>query len=304
MPELPDLELYRHALTHRLQGQVLTRVRVGSPFLLRTWEPSLSAVEGRLIAGFERLGKRLVWVLADDLFLVLHLMLAGRLKWSARPPAKVGGKVLLAVFETAAGAVSLLEAGSRKRAALHVVAGRDALAEHDPGGLEPLDLDLPAFAARLRSENHTLKRSLTDPRLFAGIGNAYSDEILWHAQLSPLQTTARLDEVQVARLHTAVQSVLQEATARLQRELGDGFPEPAAVTAFRPEFATHGKFGQPCPRCAGLIERIRYADTETNYCPRCQTGGRPLADRGLSTLLKQDWPRTAEELEALRRGEL
>ena len=300
MPELPDLELYRHALTRRLVGQPLLRARVGSPFLLRTYDPPLSDVDGRLVTGFERLGKRLIWALEGELFLVFHLMIAGRFRWHDRSPAKVGGKVQLAVFDFPAGAVALDEAGPRKRAALHLVAGRNALATLDSVGLEVLGLDLAAFEARLRLENHTLKRALTDPRLFAGIGNAYSDEILWSAGLSPVQLTGRLAPEIVARLFEAVVTVLREAMDRLQLDLGDRFPAPAEITAFRPEFAVHGKFGQACRRCGTTVERIRYADHETNYCPRCQTDGHVLADRSLSKLLRDDWPRTIEAMEALR----
>ncbi|MBI2299655.1 MAG: formamidopyrimidine-DNA glycosylase [Armatimonadetes bacterium] len=300
MPELPDIELYRHAFQARLVGRQLLRARVGSPFLLRSHTPPPAAAEGRAVVGVERLGKRIVWVLEGELLLVFHLMIAGRWRWQPRAPKSLGGKVLLAAFEFANGCAALHEAATRKRASLHVVQGRAALAALDPGGLEVLEADIDAFEQRLRRENHTLKRALTDPRLISGIGNAYSDEILWHAGLSPLQLTAHLDAGEVARLYEAVVSVLSEAAARLVEEAGDRFPRPEEVTAFRPEFGVHGKFGQPCPRCGGPVERIRYAENETDYCPGCQTDGRVLADRSLSTLLRDDWPRTVEEMEELR----
>lgn len=250
--------------------------------------------------GIERLGKRVVWVMEDDLFFVFHLMIAGRFQWYDRRAAGAKGKFVLAWFEFDPGSLALLETGSRKRASLHVIDGREALAALDPGGIEVFEADLATFAARLGCENHTLKRALTDPRLFSGIGNAYADEILWTAGLSPLQFTAQLGEQAVQRLYEATQTVLREAIERRSAELGGRFPGPRDITAFRPEFAVHGQFGRPCPRCGATIERIRYAETETNYCPRCQTGGRVLADRALSRLLRDDWPRTVEEMEALR----
>ncbi len=305
MPELPDIELYCHALRRRIFGRPLERARLGSPFLLRTAEPPLGTAQGRTVLGVERLGKRVVWQMEGDLFLVFHLMIAGRFRWHEQPLAKVGGKVLLAAFDFPNGCLSLSESSTRKRAALHVIAGREGLAALDYGGLEVLHADAAAFEERLRSENHTLKRALTDPHLFAGIGNAYSDEILWAAGLSPVQLTAKMDVEQVARLFDAVRSVLTRAVERRIAQTGDRFPAPAEVTAFRPEFAVHGKFGQPCLRCAGTVERICHAQNETDYCPQCQTGGRVLADRALSQLLRKDWPRTVEEMEEMRarRGE-
>lgn len=300
MPELPDIELYCHALRKRIAGRPLVRARLASPFLLRSVEPPLSAAEGRTVAGIERMGKRVVWELEGDLFLAFHLMIAGRFRWHERPPARLSGKGLLAAFDFPNGCLALQETGSKKRASLHVLTGRPALAALDQGGLEVLDAEPAAFAERLRSENHTLKRALTDPRLFAGIGNAYSDEILWVAGLSPVRLTAQVSDEDAARLFDAARSVLRRAVERLVREAGDRFPAPAEVTAFRPEFAVHGKYEQPCLRCAGTVERIRYAENETNYCPTCQTGGRVLADRSLSQLLRKDWPRTVEEMEELR----
>jgi formamidopyrimidine-DNA glycosylase len=299
VPELPDVTVYIEALRPRVQGRVLERVEVVSPFLLRTFDPPLEATHGRTVEGLFRLGKRIVWSLGDELYLVLHLMIAGRLHWKppgTRPPGKVG----LAAFHFATGTLTLTEAGSKKRASLHVVRGREALAAHDPGGLEVLDANLDAFSAALTRENHTLKRALTDPRLFSGIGNAYSDEILHAARLSPLATTRRLKPEEIARLFEATRTMLTQWTESLRREAGDGFPEK--VTAFRPGMAVHGRFGQPCPVCGAAVQRIVYAENETNYCPRCQTRGRVLADRSLSRLLKDDWPRTLEELEEGRRG--
>ncbi len=298
MPELPDIRLYLSALEPRLCGRRLERVRLFTPFLLRSVEPPLAAVEGRLITGLERLGKRIVLALEGGYFLVIHLMIAGRFRWlkaGARPPGKIG----LAAFDLADGTLALTEAGSKRRASLHVIAGRASLAAFDRGGLD-VDTATPGeFAARLRARNHTLKRALTDPTILDGIGNAYSDEILHRARLSPFLLTQRLDEAACARLHHACTAVLAEWTARLVAETGDRFPEK--VTAFRPGMAVHGRYGQPCPDCGTPVQRIRYADNETNYCPACQTEGRLLADRGLSRLLKDDWPRTVEELEELRR---
>jgi formamidopyrimidine-DNA glycosylase len=295
MPELPDITLYVEHLERRIAGATLVRVRVVSPSLLMTVDPPLEALAGRRVTGVQRLGKRIVLALEGDLFLVLHLMVAGRLQWKdagAPVPARVG----LAAFEFTTGTLVLTEASTRRRATLHVVAGRRALARLDPGGLEPLAVDTAAFAERLRSEDHTLKRSLTDPRLFSGIGNAYSDEILHRAQLSPLQHSVNLDDAEVARLHDAVRRVLSEWTERLRRDAGDAFP--TRVTAFRKDMAVHGRYRQPCPVCGSPVQRIVYAENETNYCARCQTGGRLLADRALSRLLRKDWPRTLEEMEA------
>jgi formamidopyrimidine-DNA glycosylase len=300
MPELPDVTVYLECLRPRVEGAVLERVRLVSPFLLRSVKPGLAEVEGKAVRGVRRLGKRIVLALEDELFLVLHLMIAGRLHWKP-PGAKLPGKIGLASFAFYTGTLQLTEAGSKKRASLHVVRGEPALAAHDPGGLEVLDADEAAFLRVLRSRNHTLKRALTDPRLFSGIGNAYSDEILHRAGLSPLALTGRLSDGDAGRLYHAVRETLLEWTDRLRREAGDGFPEK--VTAFRPGMAVHGRFGKPCPTCSTPVQRIVYAENETNYCPRCQTGGKLLADRSLSRLLRDDWPRTVEEWEAHRPGE-
>jgi formamidopyrimidine-DNA glycosylase len=294
MPELPDIVVYIDCLRRRIEGQRLERIRLVNPFLLRSVEPPLTAVEGRTVQGLRRLGKRIVLEVEPDLFLVLHLMIAGRLHWKppgAKPPSKVG----LAAFDFPTGTLILTEAGSKRRASLYLVRGEAELARHDPGGLEVLNADAARFAAALRRENHTLKRALTDPRLFSGIGNAYSDEILHRARLSPLTWTQRLSEAEVHRLFRATQETLRDWTERHRHDVGDGFPEK--VTAFRPGMAVHGRFGQPCPDCGTAVQRIVYAENETNYCPRCQTNGRVLADRSLSRLLKDDWPRTVEELE-------
>lgn len=298
MPELPDVVVYLECLAPRVVGRVLERVRLSSPFLLRTAEPPLTAAEGNSVRGLRRLGKRLVFELDDGLFLVLHLMIAGRLHWKA-PGAKPPGRVGLAAFDFPGGTLLLTEASTKKRASLHLVRGEERLlAEHQPGGLEVFDATPAAFAAALRRENHTLKRALTDPRLFSGIGNAYSDEILHRARLSPLTWTSRLGDDEAARLFDATRAVLGEWLDRLRAEAGDGFPEK--VTAFREGMAVHGRFGKPCPVCGTAVQRIRYAENETNYCPRCQTDGRVLADRSLSRLLKDDWPRSVEEWESRR----
>ena len=294
MPELPDVELYRGALEERLVGASLEGVRLRSPFLLRSVTPPLAEAHGRTLLEVRRLGKRLVFALEGELFLVLHLMIAGRLRWRS-PAAKIHGKIGLAAFDFEPGTLLLTEAGSKKRASLHLVAGETALAEHDPGGLEPLDAAFEAFASALRRENHTLKRALTDPRILSGIGNAYSDEILHRARMSPFLRTRQLDEQRLRRLWIATRETLAEWTERLREQAGDGFPEK--VTAFRPEMAAHGRFGQPCPECGAPVQRIVYAENEANYCAGCQTGGRLLADRALSRLLRDDWPRTLEELE-------
>jgi len=294
MPELPDLTVYAEAIAARVQGAPLLGVRLGSPFLLRTADPPLSAAAGRRVLAVRRVGKRLVLALEGDLFLALHLMIAGRLHWKA-PGAKLPGRVGLAALDFEAGALTLTEAGTQRRAALHLLAGEAALAALDRGGLEPLTATPAAFAAALRRERHTLKRALTDPSLFAGIGNAYSDELLHRARLSPVALTTSLDDEDVARLHAAAVAVLTEWTARLRAEAAGGFPE--GVTAFRPEMAVHGKFRRPCPDCGTLVQRIVRATNEVDYCPRCQTGGRILSDRSLARLLKADWPRTVEELE-------
>jgi formamidopyrimidine-DNA glycosylase len=301
VPELPDVEVYREALEARVRGQPLERVRLASPFLLRTADPPVAAAEGRRVLAVARLGKRLVLELEGDLFLALHLMIAGRLHWKERG-ARLPGKVGLAALDFPDGTLTLTEAGSRRRAALHLLAGRDSLAALDRGGVEPLRAGLAPFAAALARERHTLKRALTDPRVLSGIGNAYSDEILHRARLSPFQLTSRLSPAEVERLHAAARAVLSEWTARLRDQAAGAFPE--GVTAFRPEMAVHGRHRQPCPDCGTLVQRIVHADNETDYCPRCQTGGRVLSDRSLARLLKADWPRTVEEMEALeaRRG--
>ncbi len=294
MPELPDVVVYLEALERRIVGQPLERVRIVSPFILRSVDPPIAEAEGRVVVGLRRIGKRIVWGLEGELFLVIHLMIAGRLRWRPRG-AKAPGRIGLAAFDFPGGTLLLTEAGSKRRASIHLVRGEAMLADFDRGGLEPLEVGLDAFRARLTSESHTLKRALTDPRLFSGIGNAYSDEILHRARLSPLALTRRLDEEAVRRLHSAMTAVLVEWTARLRGEAGDGFPEN--VTAFREGMAVHGRFRKPCPVCGTPVQRIRYADNETNYCPTCQTGGRLLADRGLSRLLKEDWPRSLDEME-------
>lgn len=299
MPELPDLTLYLEALERRVLGQPIERVEVKSLFVVRTAVPPLSEVVGRQVVGLRRLGKRLVLALTGELFVVFHLMIAGRLRWGEKG-AKGFGKLTLLSFDFPTGVLFLTEASGKKRAAVHVVQGEAALAEHDRGGLEVLGADAAAFHEALVRERHTLKRSLTDPTLFSGIGNAYSDEILHRARLSPFKLSDALTAQEEARLHRATQEVLREWIARLRAEVGEGFPEK--VTAFRPEMAVHGKFRQPCPVCGTPVQRIVHADNESNYCPTCQTEGRLLADRALSRLLKDDWPRTLEELEARKRG--
>jgi formamidopyrimidine-DNA glycosylase len=294
MPELPDIRLYLSALEPRVLGQPLERVRILSPFVLRTVEPPLSEVDGRVVRELQRIGKRIVLGLDGGLYLVIHLMIAGRFRWLARG-AKAPGRIGLAAFDFPSGTLALTEAGTRRRASIHLVQGRDSLAQFDRGGLNVETADASAFAAALRRENHTLKRALTDPTILDGIGNAYSDEILHRARVSPLLLTSRLDDATIARVHDACRSVLAEWTARLQSETGDRFPEK--VTAFREGMAAHGRYRQPCPDCGTPIQRIRYADNETDYCPTCQTGGRLLADRALSRLLREDWPRSLEELE-------
>jgi formamidopyrimidine-DNA glycosylase len=297
VPELPDVVGYIEALEKRIVGARLTRVRLASPFLLRSFDPPLSTAEQRSVLGLRRLGKRIVMAIEGDLFLVLHLMIAGRLHWRD-PGAKIPGKVGLAAFDFSTGTLTLTEAGSKKRAALHVVQGEQGLSELDPGGLEVLGADLPAFREALTRESHTLKRALTDPRLFSGIGNAYADEILHRARLSPVKLTRQLEGEETARLLAAAQETLQDWIAALRQQTGDGFPEK--VTAFRPGMAVHGRFGKPCPVCGSPVQRIVHAENETNYCAQCQTGGRLLADRALSRLLRADWPRTLEELEERR----
>ena len=298
MPEYPDITVYLEHLAPRIVGQRLEKVRLASPFFLRSVDPPIREAENKQVRELRRIGKRIVFGLEDELFLVLHLMIAGRLRW--RPlGTKIAGKIGLAAFDFSSGTLLVTEASSKKRAALHFVRGESALSAHDPGGLEVLENDLAAFRERLIRESHTLKRALTDPRLFSGIGNAYSDEILHRARLSPVKLTRQLDDREVERLFDAVRATLVDWTERLRREAGARFPEN--VTAFREGMAAHGRYGQPCPRCGEKIQRVRYADNETNYCARCQTGGKLLADRGLSRLLGSDWPRTLDELEALKR---
>jgi formamidopyrimidine-DNA glycosylase len=293
MPELPDVAVYIEAIERRIVGEVLTGVRIGSPFLLRTVDPPPSELAGKRVVGLRRVGKRIVIELEGGLFVVIHLMVAGRFRWLAAG-AKLPGKIGLAAFDFASGSLVLTEAGTKRRASIHLLRGEEALRALDPGGIDVLSATVDEFAAALTRERHTLKRTLTDPKVFSGIGNAYSDEILHRARLSPVQLTTNLSPDEIARLHAAVREVLAEWTDRLRREMGDGFPEK--VTAFRPEMAVHGKFGQPCPVCGAPVQRIRYAENETNYCARCQTGGRLLADRALSRLLKGDWPRSIDEL--------
>jgi formamidopyrimidine-DNA glycosylase len=294
MPELPDITVYVEALRRRVVGEPVTEIRLKTPFLLRTVEPPLSALIGKRVAAVERLGKRIMISLEEELFVVVHLMIAGRLHWRARGAKAGRGGADLAAFEFPAGTLTLTEAGSRRRASIYITRGADSLGEFRRGGLEVFDVSVGEFAERLRSESHTIKRSLTDPRLFSGIGNAYSDEILHRARLSPVRLTGRLTDEEVAALFDATRSILTEWTDRLRAETGEGFPEK--VTAFRLEMAVHGRYGEPCPACDAPVQRIRYADNETNYCARCQTDGKLLADRGLSRLLKKDWPRSLDEI--------
>ena len=298
MPELPDIAAYISALEPRIVAQPLERVRLGSPFLLRTAQPPVTSVEGRVVRELRRIGKRIAIGVENDLWLVLHLMIAGRLHW--RPAeAKLAGRRSLAAFDFPNGSLVLTEAGSKRRASLHIVSGEEGLRSMDPGGIDPFTSDLDEFRAALTAENRTLKRALTDPRLLSGIGNAYSDEILHAAQLSPIALTRKLEPHEWHRLLAATRDTLALWVDRLRAEAEGGFPEK--VTAFRNGMAVHGRYGQPCPRCGDKVLRIRYADNETNYCARCQTGGKILADRSLSRLLGSDWPRTLEELEALKR---
>jgi len=296
VPELPDIVVYIEALEKRILGQTLERVRLASPFLLRTVDPPLRAGEGKTVRELRRIGKRIAIGVEGDVWLVLHLMIAGRLHWRERG-VKVSRPRGLAALDFPNGSLLFTEAGSKKRASLHVVAGDAGLQKLDPGGLEVLDADLKHFAAALTRENHTLKRSLTDPRTFSGIGNAYSDEILFEARLSPVALTQKLKPEEISRLFEATRATLLRWVNELRSETGEKFPEK--VTAFRPNMAVHGRYKEPCLRCGAPIQRIRYADNETNYCANCQTGGRLLADRGLSRLMREDWPRTLDELEAL-----
>jgi formamidopyrimidine-DNA glycosylase len=295
MPELPDVTVYIERLVPRIVGRLLQRVRLASPFVLRTVDPPIGEASGRTVVDVRRIGKRIVFELEPgELFLVIHLMIAGRFRWKP-PRAKIPGKVGLAAFDFPNGTLILTEASSRKRAAIHLVRGREALETHDAGGIDVLAADLGAFRAALVRESHTLKRSLTDPRLFSGIGNAYSDEILHRARLSPVRLTRQLSDEEITRLYAATQATLRDWIARLRAEAGEDFPEH--VTAFRPGMAVHGRYREPCPDCGAPVQRIRFAENETNYCPRCQTGGVLLADRALSRLLKSDWPRSLDELE-------
>jgi formamidopyrimidine-DNA glycosylase len=300
VPELPDISAYIHALETRILGQTLERVRLGSAFVLRTVDPPTGAAEGHTITALRRIGKRIAIAVDNDVWLVIHLMIAGRLHWKAAG-AKLGGRNAILALDFANGTLLLTEAGSKRRASLHMVRGEQGLREMDPGGIEIFapDTTLDSFRAALTRENHTLKRSLTDPRVISGVGNAYSDEILHGAKLSPLVQTQKLKPEEWERLFATTRTMLGDWMNRLRQEADKSFPEK--VTAFRPEFAVHGKFGQPCPRCGSTVQRIRYADNETNYCPVCQTGGKVLADRSLSRLLGADWPRTLDELEALKR---
>lgn len=296
MPELPDVVAYIEALRPRVAAQPIERVRVISPYVVRSIDPPIEAVEGRRVNKLRRLGKRIVLCVEGDLFIVIHLMIAGRLRWlsaGAAPPRRIA----LATMDFPGGALAVTEASPRKRASIHVVRGEAALRAHDPGGVEPLDASEADFATALRRENHTLKRALTDPRLFSGIGNAYSDEILHAAGLSPVRLTSKLTDDEIRALRAATVAILGGWSRELTRRFLRRFPGPGEVTAFRPEFAVHGRYGKPCPKCATAVQRIRYAENETNYCPRCQTGGRVLADRSLSRLLREDWPRTVEELD-------
>ena len=292
MPELPDIELYRHALGARISGHTLTSVRVSTPFLVRSVEPPLASAEGRRVTAIRRLGKRIALGLEDDYWLILHLMIAGRLHWHDEPPA-LAARNRLAAFDFPHGSVLLTESGTKKRASLYLVHGEDALIEHDPGGVEPLECDFAAFRDELERERRTLKRALTNPRRFSGIGNAYSDEILHAARLSPARLTTALDDEECRRLFDATRETLTTWRDRLIAETGNEFP--ARVTAFRAEMAVHGRFGKPCPDCGSPVQRIRYKSRETNYCARCQTGGKVLADRALSRLLKDDWPVTLDD---------
>jgi formamidopyrimidine-DNA glycosylase len=298
MPELPDISAYIAALEPRMLGEPIEQIRLASPFLLRTVDPPIAAIEGKKVRELRRIGKRIAMGVEEDLWLVLHLMIAGRLHWRARN-AKLGGRNYLAAFDFPNGSLVLTEAGARRRASLHVLRGEGSLRDVDPGGIDVFAASLSEFQSALTAENRTLKRALTDPRILSGIGNAYSDEILHAAQLSPITHTRKLTHEEWKRLFTATRTTLQRWIDQLQREAQTNFPEK--VTAFRKDMAVHGRFGQPCPRCGDPIQRIRYADNETNYCARCQTGGKVLADRSLSRLLGDDWPRTLDELEALKR---
>jgi len=295
MPELPDITVYLECLQPRVLGKVIDKIEIRNPFVLRSVTPPVSTVQGKRVLALRRMGKRIVFGIESELFVVVHLMIAGRLRWRTPEGKALGGKLVQAAFHFDDGVLYLTEAGTKRRASLHVVHGEDGLREFARGGLEVFDASLDEFSTRLKSESHTLKRALTDPRLFSGIGNAYSDEILHRARLSPLTLTGKLTDDEVACLYRATRDTLMEWIARLRADVGDDFPEK--VTAFHDAMAVHGRFGKPCPVCGSPVQRIRYADNETNYCARCQTGGRLLADRALSRLLKKDWPRSIDELD-------
>jgi formamidopyrimidine-DNA glycosylase len=297
MPELPDVTVYIEALSERVLNQPIQKIRIGSPFVLRSFDPPISAAEGKKVLALRRLGKRIVFELEDDLFLIVHLMIAGRFHWKPKG-AKIARRYGQAAFDFANGTLLLTEAGTKKRASIYLVRGEEALRDHDPGGLEVFDVTLDEFRRALTRENHTVKRSLTDPHLFSGIGNAYSDEILHRARLSPIRLTRQMTDKEIDALYHAIRESLAEWIERLRKERGSGFPEK--VTAFRPDMAVHGKYRKPCPVCGSPVQRIVHAENETNYCPRCQTGGKLLADRSLSRLLKKDWPKSLEELEEMR----
>src|SRR5579859_5913009 len=299
MPELPDIVVYIEALERRILGHVLERVQIAGPFLLRTASPPIEAVQGHKVTGLKRVGKRIAIGFDNDLWLVFHLMIAGRLHWSDRRKVPDGRRTL-AALDFDSGTLTLTEAGAKKRASLHLLKGEADLTKLDPGGIDVLSASLDQFSVALTASNHTLKRALTDPRIFSGIGNAYSDEVLYHAMLSPVALTQRLNPLEISRLYQATRSTLTNWTQTLRAEADDKFPEK--VTAFREQMAVHGRYGQPCPRCGTKIQRIRYASNETNYCVQCQTGGRLLADRGLSRLLRQDWPKSLEEMEERKSG--
>ncbi len=301
MPEYPDVTVYIEALTERVLNQPIQNIRIGSPFVLRSFDPPIGSAEGKKVFGLRRMGKRIVFELEDELYLVVHLMIAGRFHWKPRG-ARIARKYGQAAFDLPNGTLLLTEAGTKKRASIHLVRGEAALGEHDPGGLEVLDSSVEQFKQILTRENHTLKRSLTDPHFFSGIGNAYSDEILHRAKLSPVRLTRQMTELEIDRLYRAIRDSLNDWTGRLRNERGKGFPEK--VTAFRPDMAVHGKYRKPCPVCGSPVQRIVHAENETNYCATCQTGGKLLADRSLSRLLKDDWPRSLEELEEIKKARM
>lgn len=301
MPEYPDVTVYIEALTERVLNQPIQNIRIGSPFVLRSFDPPIGSAEGKKVVGLRRMGKRIVFELEDELYLVVHLMIAGRFHWKPRG-ARIARKYGQAAFDLPNGTLLLTEAGTKKRASIHLVRGEAALGEYDPGGLEVLDSSVEQFKQILTRENHTLKRSLTDPHFFSGIGNAYSDEILHRAKLSPVRLTRQMTELEIDRLYRAIRDSLNDWTGRLRNERGKGFPEK--VTAFRPDMAVHGKYRKPCPVCGSPVQRIVHAENETNYCATCQTGGKLLADRSLSRLLKDDWPRSLEELEEIKKARM